>query len=70
MITVEMEFPDEMKIFAMPKNKEEQPMRRDIYENVSFFYLLISHMSLIIHLLLQEKNRSIQENQEIRLKSY
>lgn len=27
MITVEIELPDEMKLFAMPKNKEEQMLR-------------------------------------------
>lgn len=27
MVTVEMELPDEMKVFAMPKNKEEQLVR-------------------------------------------
>ena len=27
MITVEMELPDEMKVFAMPKNKDEELVR-------------------------------------------
>lgn len=27
MVTVEMELPDEMKVFAIPKNKEEQLVR-------------------------------------------